>query len=417
MKMSEIKKFALCSCVCVCFFAAVIFTPLSGVISSALAYRLKSGFGYHGCNTADNAEFGITLLSLTGLPRVYRFADSSGTHDAVTDNISGDTDPLGISTGPVNSRSNTHLFSSEPIMSVWELYGYYRTHVIGSARNALIEEAVPYNREIPSGKFRITPRNFSGQDSENIRLLINNETSFDINNANVGEFLHLPFPIEPFDIGSQNEPVVLIVHTHATESLVDNDSFYYYPPFTAERTSDISRNIVLVGRELKETLRTYNIPVIQSQRIHDYPSFRDSYRRSLETVNEYLARYPSIRYVIDVHRDSIIAPNGEKFRPAIRVDGMETAQVMIVAGTNDGGANHPGWRDNLTFSVHLQQMMNTIYPMLARPINLRASRFNQHVVPGAIILEIGSCGSTFDEALRAARLFGECLAGLILANN
>jgi len=90
---------------------------------------------------------------------------------------------------------------------------------------------------------------------------------------------------------------------------------------------------------------------------------------------------------------------------------------MIVTGTDGGGASHPRWLDNLAFTAHFQQKMNSRYPMLARPVLLRAARYNQHMTKGSVILEVGSCGSTFGEALRAAELVGECLAELILEHN
>jgi stage II sporulation protein P len=198
---------------------------------------------------------------------------------------------------------------------------------------------------------------------------------------------------------------------------VENGVSFYSPPFTAERTSDINKNVVLAGAALKDKLQEYNIPVIHSLKIHDAVSYRDSYSRALETIQEYISKYPSIRYIIDLHRDSMIADSGEKYKPTIKIDGADTAQVMIVTGTDSGGASHQNWRDNLAFTAYFQQKMNSKYPMLARPINLRAARFNQHITTGSIILEIGSCGSTFGEALRAAELVGECLAELILEHN
>jgi stage II sporulation protein P len=133
-------------------------------------------------------------------------------------------------------------------------------------------------------------------------------------------------------------------------------------------------------------------------------------------MNAYLEKYPSIKYVIDVHRDSMITATGEKYKPTVSINGKNAAQIMMVVGTSDGGAAHPNWTDNLTFATYTQQKLNDKYPMLARPINLRSARFNQHVTKGSVILEVGSCGSSFDEALYAANLFGECFAELITEN-
>ena len=77
---------------------------------------------------------------------------------------------------------------------------------------------------------------------------------------------------------------------------------------------------------------------------------------------------------------------------------------MLVAGTALGGADHAGWRQNLTVAVAYQQLLNADYPTLARPICLRTASFNQQCLPGMLLLEIGACGNTLTEAKRAARL-------------
>jgi stage II sporulation protein P len=297
-------------------------------------------------------------------------------------------------------------------LSVYDLYEHY-----GAASGVKIGDATPpllNSSEIPAGYHKITPGNYSGQKTRFPRLLLINDTSYTVD---LQDYLSKDYPISRFDPQKKSDPVVLIVNTHTTESYVEEDVWYYAPPFSAIRTSDLNKNVALVATELRKTLEEYGVPVIQSTKIHDEPSYRDSYIRSLETINEYIEQYPSIKYVIDVHRDSIIAPNGEKFKPAVKINGADCAQVMMVIGTDDGGAYHPDWRGNLTFAAHMQKKLNDKYPMLARPIYLRDARFNQHATKGSVILEVGSCGNTFAEALYAAELFGQCLAELILENN
>ena len=86
---------------------------------------------------------------------------------------------------------------------------------------------------------------------------------------------------------------------------------------------------------------------------------------------------------------------------------------MLVVGTNEGGAAHPNWRNNLTVAVRLQQTMNEMYPTLARPINLRTAAFNQMLTSGSMIIEVGSCGNTIEEAQNAAEMVADCLARTI----
>ena len=283
----------------------------------------------------------------------------------------------------------------------------------GGVTEVIIEEAVQEDRYVPEGWFPVTQRNLSHQRNGVIRLLTINQTRFAVD---LDEIKKQPFPIKTGDL-SDDKPIVLILCTHATESYREDGSLNAYTPaFTGPRSDDPNQSVVLIATELARTLREHGIPTVQSFEMHDKESFGSSYARALETINAYMKKYPSIRYIIDVHRDSIITNSGEKYNPLISVNGRNAAQVMLVVGTSEGGAAHPNWQDNLTFAVHLQYTMNRKYPMLARPINLRAQRFNQHAAPGAVIVEVGSCGSTFEEALYTARLFGECLAELILSN-
>jgi stage II sporulation protein P len=94
--------------------------------------------------------------------------------------------------------------------------------------------------------------------------------------------------------------------------------------------------------------------------------------------------------------------------------GEDTAQIMLVMGTNYAGGDHGGYLDNLTVASHLQTRLNSLYPGLARPINLRSATFNQQLSTGAMLLEVGSDGNTLEEALRAVRLFGRAFAQMVL---
>ena len=87
---------------------------------------------------------------------------------------------------------------------------------------------------------------------------------------------------------------------------------------------------------------------------------------------------------------------------------------MFVTGTDAGGLAHSSWRSNLTFQAQLHDRLNSRYPGIMRPMSIRASRFNQHVRVGSMLLEVGACGNTLNEALAAARLFADTLADTLL---
>lgn len=234
-------------------------------------------------------------------------------------------------------------------------------------------------------------------------IYINNQTSKIVN---VPELLN-----SPLDLSTSDEPLVLIIHTHTTESYTPSQK-YNYTPTETDRTTDPNFNMVSVGKVIYDHLTANGINVIHDTTLNDHPSYSKSYSNSLALVNSYIEEYPSIKIVIDVHRDAIITKDGAKMRPVTEFD-PSAAQVMLVIGTNDSGLNHPAWQTNLAFALKLQHKMNTLYPSLARPINLRRERFNQHTVPYAFILEVGTNGNTLDEAKAGALLFSKSFTEIL----
>jgi hypothetical protein len=122
---------------------------------------------------------------------------------------------------------------------------------------------------------------------------------------------------------------------------------------------------------------------------------------------------PTIQLVIDVHRDAIATGN-TYYKTAAEVDGQQTAQLMFVTGTDAGGLTHDHWQDNLAFQAQLHDRLNSTYPGIMRPMSIRASRFNQHIRKGSMLVEVGACGNTLEEALAAAQIFANTLADALL---
>ena len=232
-----------------------------------------------------------------------------------------------------------------------------------------------------------------------------NETSYSLD---IASLLSKPSPVKLGAEGVQ----VLIMHTHGTESYTPSPGHTYTA--TGEyRTTDSSANMLRVGQEICDLLNERGISTVHSTVLNDYPAYSGSYNRALKDIQAYVKRYPSIQLVIDVHRDAI-ASGGVYYKTVAEVDGVQTAQLMFVTGTDAGGLAHSSWRSNLTFQAQLHDRLNSRYPGIMRPMSIRASRFNQHVRMGSMLLEVGACGNTLDEALAAARLFADTLADTLL---
>ena len=142
----------------------------------------------------------------------------------------------------------------------------------------------------------------------------------------------------------------------------------------------------------------------------DYPEYSGAYGRSLDAVEKAMAEHPSISIVLDVHRDAISDGDGNPYKVISNVAGLNIAQMSMVIGTDGGGLDHPEWRENLKLAAAVQQKLADSYPTLMRPITVQNSRYNQHVTPGALLVEMGAAGNSLDEALVSARLFGAALA-------
>lgn len=211
---------------------------------------------------------------------------------------------------------------------------------------------------------------------------------------------------------TKNEPQILIFHTHSSEAYTQAGLDKYEPSDT-NRTEDPNHNIIRVGDELTRVFEEAGLIVIHDRGVYDYPSYTGSYTRSGEAVKEYLEDYPSIKIVIDLHRDAL-GDDEVVYKTMAEEDGVVASQVMMLVGTDAGGLEHPDWQKNLSLVLYLQKAVSDAHPTLMRPVDLVAQRYNQQLSNGMFILEVGSSGNTLQEALAAVRLYGKA-AGQALA--
>lgn len=208
---------------------------------------------------------------------------------------------------------------------------------------------------------------------------------------------------------TQDGPAVLIVHTHGTESYQKTEA---YEETSQYRTTNTDYNVVSVGARIKQVLEEGGIQVLHDTAMHDYPSYTGSYNQSRQSIQKYLQEYPSIRMVLDIHRDSVVGADGQQKRYTVSTGTDTAAQVMLVVGTDAGGLKHPDWQENLSLAVKLHAQLEKTTPGICRDISFRSQRFNQDLTQGSLLLEMGSAGNTRQEALLAADLVGQAILSL-----
>ena len=253
----------------------------------------------------------------------------------------------------------------------------------------------------PQPVFTPSPSDYQGTGT----VYFKNETDYAINMTSL---LQKDSPVALGEEGVQ----VLIMHTHGTEAYTQSPG-HAYVASGEYRTTDSSANMLRVGQEICDILNDRGVSAVHSRTLNDYPAYNGSYNRALKDIQAHIQQYPTIQLVIDVHRDAIATGN-TYYKTAAEVDGQQTAQLMFVTGTDAGGLTHDHWQDNLAFQAQLHDRLNSAYPGIMRPMSIRASRFNQHIRKGSMLVEVGACGNTLEEALAAAQIFANTLADALL---
>ena len=263
-------------------------------------------------------------------------------------------------------------------------------------------EKEPESENTKEGKsegYEIVPVNISHADGSG-SILYKNETKYTFDSS---EVLGEEYPIEK---ASGESPEVLIIHTHATECYAEENA----DTVRDTRSEDPTKNMLAVGETLCERLKENGINAIQCRTMHDKDSYNKAYELSAQSVSEYLEKYPDIKYIIDVHRDAIETAGGAMAKPITGDARGSLAQIMLVVGTNEAGADHPEWKKNLNVVTKLQKKLIEYNEELARPINIRSASFNQQYCTGFFLLEVGSCANTLSEAKSSAEVFADIFA-------
>ncbi len=234
----------------------------------------------------------------------------------------------------------------------------------------------------------------------------------DISNETVAKEAEIPSAIQ-IELNS-SQPQVLIMHTHTTESYEPYEKDWFDSEYTS-RSADPENGVVAVGQAIANELAAAGIGVIHDGTIHD-DVYTGAYARSLATTEEILREYPSIKVVLDIHRDAVEYEDGSRISAVTEIDGKKAAQVMIISAADEGTYGVPDFLENLHFACQLQQSMESSYPTLTRPVLFQYCQYNQQVSTGALLIEVGSHGNSIDQAVYSGELIGKSLVRLLKQN-
>lgn len=205
----------------------------------------------------------------------------------------------------------------------------------------------------------------------------------------VNKFLSRDMTIDKEGDGFQ----ILIYHTHSQEAYADS--------VKGER----SDTIMGVGDYLTQILTdTYGYRVLHHDGQYDVKTRDGAYSAALPDLEKILEENPSIQVVIDLHRDAV--PEGTRL--VTEVDGRPTARFMFFNGLsrtkNTGNIAYlynENQDANLAFSFQMQLKAMEYYPGLTRKIYLKGYRYNMHLRPKSLLIELGAQNNTVEEAMNA----------------
>lgn len=188
-------------------------------------------------------------------------------------------------------------------------------------------------------------------------------------------------------------PQILIYHTHSQEAFADSVP------------GDVNTGIVGVGECLTKILtEQYGYRVLHHTGQYDVETRDNAYSRALPAVEQILAENPSIQVIIDLHRDEV----AEETKLVTDIQGRPTARFMFFNGLSrtrktgdiDYLANE-NQEANLALSFQMQLKAAEYYPGLTRRIYLKGYRYNMHLRPRTLLVELGAQNNTVEEAINA----------------
>ena len=227
-----------------------------------------------------------------------------------------------------------------------------------------------------------------------------------------------PPSIQPSTPGQRVEtlpsaPQVLIYHSHSSEMYLGRaipSSLSVQAHYQFRNSADPTiTGVMAVGRHLSNALASLGIQALHESRIHTLPSINQSYSNSEKTVRDILSKQKGLDMVIDLHRDAGV-PNSR-----VVINGQDVARIVLVVGTAENiPLAHPNFQSNLDLAYRIKSVCDQMYPDLMRPVQVhKEARYNQHLHPGSLIVEVGSVETTLEEALLAAELFASVLAKVL----
>lgn len=205
----------------------------------------------------------------------------------------------------------------------------------------------------------------------------------------------------PSDI---DNPIVYLYNSHQLENY-DNTNLDIY---------GITPNVMMASYLLKEKLNSKRIPtIVEDTNLTEFLNINgwdhsSSYKASRIFILDKKNKYPSLRYFIDIHRDSV-----GKNSTTTKINGKDYAKVLFVVGLE-----YSSYEENLKMTNRVNDLVNKYYKGLSKGILKKEGAgvdgvYNQDISPNSILIEVGGVDNNIDEVLNTIEALSNVIGYLI----
>lgn len=268
-------------------------------------------------------------------------------------------------------------------------------------------------KQLESSKLKINNKEFSKLIIDNtytynsnilkqaINYVVDNNNPIKLMNNEYTKYLS---NVEEPVITEETLPLIYLYNSHQTEEYKAST----YAEFSVNPTV-IMNNYILEDIFNKNGYKT----IVEENSIKEILNnnnwnYTYSYKASRQLLENSIIKYPSLKYFIDIHRDSL--PHD---KTTISINNKDYAKVIFLIGLEN-----PKYQENLEFTEKINNKMNELYPGLSKGIYKKGGPgvngvYNQDFSPYTILIEIGGYENTTNEVLNTTIAFSKCFMEVI----
>ncbi|MDO5522067.1 MAG: stage II sporulation protein P [bacterium] len=353
----------------------------SSFYSSVIKYVETSG--------SDN-----TAITPTNPNKIIIYNDSNEDTEAITPPPSGQSlaassDAIVTEDGNLSSYDNI-FFENE-----YDAQTAFASHELSSSA----KQTQAVNNSMINNLLKNMDRNYL----INNFYRVNEAAVIDKKTWNVKKLMQQDLTLEK----NASKPQILIFHTHAHEAFADS------------KAGARSDTVVGVGEELASILRDkygYNV-------MHYYKqyNFNTAYNEALVDLNRIVKENPSIKIIIDLHRDGV--STSCKTHTVCKVDGKKMAPIMFFNGVSRNKKaslnfhTNENLQTNLAFSLQMKLYAMKTFPEFTKKNFIKSFRYNMHVVGRYSLVEVGDNNNTVAEVKAAMTPLAEIIDHVLSTPN